>query len=194
LEQEVHLLLGVFDLNDLLLHKSEGDHASEDLLVLFEETSGHPLVNGHSDHGSEGKYSLLVVLNELSLLNSLKEEGVERLKRVLVHVVDDLELDEQEVKHGSLGSNSSVNLSGFVNLNFSLSGLSLLDLDLSRGLFGGFKRFNQSVVRKNSSLVCVSQILQKTGFEIIQLNLELILFVHKFFLGLFKIWLFDSDD
>jgi hypothetical protein len=166
LEQEVHLLLGVFDLNDLLLHKSEGDHASEDLLVLFEETSGYPLVNGHSDHGSEGKHSLFVVLNELSLLNSLEEEGVERLKRVLVHMVNDLELDEQEVEHGSLSSDSSVNFSGLINLDFSICSLSLLDLDLSRGLFGGFKRFNQSVIGENSGLVGVSQVLQKTGLKI----------------------------
>lgn len=39
LEQEVHLLLVVLNLDNLLLHESEGDHTSEDLLMLFEETS-----------------------------------------------------------------------------------------------------------------------------------------------------------
>jgi len=164
LEQEVHLLLVVVNLNNLLLHKSEGDHTSEDLLVLFEQTSGYPLVNGHSDHGSEGKYSLLVIFDELSLLNSLEEEGVKRLKRVLVHVVNDLQLDQQEVKHGSFRSNSSVNFSGQVNLNFCLSSLSLLDLDFSGSFLSSFKRLNQSMVGENSSLVSICQVLQKTCF------------------------------
>lgn len=77
LKQEVHLLLIVVNFNNFLLHKSEGDHASKDLLMFFKETSGYPLVNGHSDHRSEGKNSLLVFFNKFGLLNGLEEESVE---------------------------------------------------------------------------------------------------------------------
>lgn len=125
------------------------------------------MVNGHSDHGSEGKHSLFVILNKLSLLNGLEEEGVERLKRVLIHVINDLELDEQEIKHCSFGSYSSVDFSGQVNLDFSFNSLSLLDLNLSGGVLGCLKRFDQSVVGENCGLVSISQVLQKTGFEVI---------------------------
>ena len=40
----------------------------------------------------------------LCLLDSLEEEVLERFKGVLVHMVDNPELDKQEVEHGSLGS------------------------------------------------------------------------------------------
>lgn len=109
-------------------------------------------------------------------------------------MVNDLELDEQEVKHGSFGSNSSVNLSGLINLDFGFSSSSLLNLNLSGGVLGCLKRLDQSVVRENSGLVSISQVLQKTSFEITQLNFKLILLVNELFLGLLKVWLLNSDD
>jgi hypothetical protein len=48
-QQEAHLLGCVFNLDDLLLHDSEDDHAQEDLLVFLEESTRDPLIDGHSD-------------------------------------------------------------------------------------------------------------------------------------------------
>jgi hypothetical protein len=54
--------------------------------MSLEKTSGYPLVNGHSDHLSEGKYSWLLIIKHLGLFNSFEEEGGKGFKRVLVHV------------------------------------------------------------------------------------------------------------
>jgi hypothetical protein len=119
----------VIDLDDLLLHKSEGQLASEDLLMFLEETSGNPLVNGHSNDVSEIKHSNLIILIQFSLFNSLEEESGEGLKRVLIHLINDAKLDEQEIEHSSLGGNSSVDFSQQINLDFSFLGNDLLFLD-----------------------------------------------------------------
>jgi hypothetical protein len=76
-KQEVHLFFRVFNLDNLFLHESECELASEDLLMFLEETSGYPLVNNKSDDFSEGKYSLILFLECFGLVDSLKEEGGE---------------------------------------------------------------------------------------------------------------------
>lgn len=63
-----------------------------------EETTLHPLVDSHTDVESEVNHTFLFILVGISVLNSLEEEGLEGLKRVLVHVVHVVESDEQEVQ------------------------------------------------------------------------------------------------
>jgi hypothetical protein len=53
-------------------------------------------------------------------------------------MVDDTELNKQEVKHGTLGGDSSVNFSQEVDLDFSLLCLSLLSLNLGCGFLSVF--------------------------------------------------------
>jgi len=104
--------------------------------MLLEETSGDPLVDSHPDHLSESENSWLFILELLGLLNSLEEEGSEGLKRVLVHVSDNAQLNEQEVEHGTFGSDSSIDLSEGVDLDLSIFGNCLLCLNFHRCLLG----------------------------------------------------------
>jgi hypothetical protein len=62
------------------LHDAEGKLAQENLLVALKEAATNPLVNSHTDLLSESKHTLFVVVKLLSLLNSLEEEGSERLE------------------------------------------------------------------------------------------------------------------
>ena len=145
----------VLDLDDLLLHKSEGQLASEDLLMFLEETSGNPLVNSHSNDISEIKHSNLIILIQFSLFNSLEEESGEGLKRVLIHLINDAKLDEQEIEHSSLGGNSSVDFSQQINLDFSFLGNDLLFLDGLSSFLGSLKLLNKSKVLKNGSWISI---------------------------------------
>jgi hypothetical protein len=97
--------------------------------VTLEETAGDPLVDGHSDHLSECKHTVLLIIKLLSLVNGLEEEGSEGLKGVLVHVVDDVELDKQEVKHGALSRYASVDFTHNVDRLLGLGSFELLLLD-----------------------------------------------------------------
>jgi len=81
------------NINDALTHESERELGEEDLLVSFEETTGDPLVDDNTDHQDKEFNSLFNIFLLLSLLNSVKEELLEGLERVLVHVVDNPQLD-----------------------------------------------------------------------------------------------------
>jgi hypothetical protein len=118
------------------LHESEGKLGQEDLLVAHEETTLYPSVNSHTDLLSKVNNTLLVIVVKLRVFDSLEEEGLERLERVLIHVIDNTELDEQEVKGGTFSGDTSVNLTKIVNADFSLFGLNLLALNFGRGGFG----------------------------------------------------------
>jgi hypothetical protein len=97
-------------------------------------------------------------------------------------VIDDAESNEQEVEHGTLSSDSSVDLSQDVDLDFSILGNDLLALDFSRSLLGDFERFNQLFVLKDSGWVSVRQVLEKVGLKFGELDHISVLLVHKFFL------------
>ena len=99
--------------------------------MFLEETTGYPLVNGHSDHLSKCKHSWLFFIELLCLLNSLEEESDEGFKRVLIHVINDTQCDKQEVKHGTLSGNSTIDFTKDVNLDFSVLGNELLSLNFS---------------------------------------------------------------
>ena len=57
--------------------------------MTLEETSGYPLVDCDTDHLDKVWHTNLLLLGWFSLLNSLEEEVLEGLERVLVHVIDD---------------------------------------------------------------------------------------------------------
>lgn len=99
--------------------------------MLLEQAARHPLVDGHSDHLSQGEHSRLLLLEDLSLLDGLEEEGDEGLEGVLIHVVDDAQGDQQEVEHGTLGGDSTIDLTEEVDLDLSVLGDELLSLNLS---------------------------------------------------------------
>jgi hypothetical protein len=129
-DQEVHFLNVVLDsFNDAKLHKSESKLGQEDLLVTDEETTLHPSVNSHTDLLSKVDNTLLVIVVKLCLFDSLEEESLEGLERVLVHVIHNTKLDKQKVKGGTFSSYTSVDLTKIVNGDFSLFGLDLLALN-----------------------------------------------------------------
>ena len=76
-----------------------------------EETTRNPLVDHDSDHLDEVGDANLQLLRSLCLLDSIEEEVLEGLKRVLVHVIDNPKLDQKEIEHRSLGSNRTISLS-----------------------------------------------------------------------------------
>jgi len=145
----------VFDLDNSFLHKSEGQLASENLLMFLKETSGDPLVNCHSNDISEVKHSDFIVFIQFSFLDSLEEESSEGFKRVLIHLINDAKLNKQEIEHGSFCGNSSVDFSQQVNLDFSLFSSDLLLLDLHSCFLCGFKLLDKSKVLKNGSWISI---------------------------------------
>jgi len=74
-------------------------------------------------------------------------------------VINDAQLDEQEIEHGSLSSNWSVDFSQLVNGYFSFLSDGLLLLDLIRGLLSDLKRLNESSILKNGGWISVRKLL-----------------------------------
>jgi hypothetical protein len=150
----------------------------EDLFMAHEETTLDPSVDGHSDGLSEVNDTFLIVIVRGSVVDGLKEEGLEGLERVLVHVIDNAKLDKQEVKGGTLGRNTSVNLTKVVDSYFGLFSLNLLTLNLSGCGLGHFEGLNQRDVRENSVGVSIREILKQVRLKLGESSNELILLVH----------------
>lgn len=93
-------------------------------------------------------------------------------------MVDDAKLDKQEVKHGALCSNATVDFTHHVDVFFGLDSLHLLLLDLQRSLLSDFKGLNKSLVLQDSVGVSVGQVLEQVRFELSELNLESVLLFH----------------
>lgn len=83
--------------------------------MTHEETTLHPSVNSHTNLLSKVNHTLFIIVVKLSVFDSLEEEGLERLKRVLIHVIHNAQLDEQEVKGGTFSGDTSVDLTKVVN-------------------------------------------------------------------------------
>jgi len=136
--EECHLSCVVLGLKLSLLHESEGQQRKEDLLVAFEKTTSDPLVNVNTDLLDEIEHAGVVIIIGFSSFNSLEEINVERLKRVLIHVVNNAKLDEQEVEHSTFSRHSSVYFTRDSNSLLGNLGNNLLLLNGSGGLFGDF--------------------------------------------------------
>jgi len=167
---------------------------SHNRLMCFEETTGDPLVDCHTNHGTECVDTRLLVLTELGLVDGLEEEGGEGLKRVLVHMINDGQRDEHEVEHGTFGGDASVHLSQRVDVRLSHLGEILLLFDLSRGLLGLLQLVDQLGVLEDRSWVGIRKLLKQVGFKLSERDLELILLVHKLLFGLLEVGLLDTDD
>jgi hypothetical protein len=76
-DEIVHLLVSVVDVHDLLGHEPEGELASEDESMSHEKTPQDPLIDGHSNDFSQSEDSWLLLLEGLSLVDCLEEEGGE---------------------------------------------------------------------------------------------------------------------
>ena len=162
--------------------------------MTLEESATDPLVDGHSNHLSQCKYTVFLIIKLLGLVNSLEEESSEGLKGVLVHMVDDVELDEQEVKHGALRRYASVDFTHNVDGLLGLGGFELLLLDFHGSSLGHFEGLNQGDILQDSIGVSVGEVLQQFGFELSELVLETVLTVNKLFLGLLEVGLFNTHD
>lgn len=99
--------------------------------MTYKQTTRYPLVDCHSDHLSKSKHARLFIVESLSLVNSFEEESLERLERVLIHVVDDIQSEEQEVKCGTLSCYASVCLTELVDGLLGDLGFLLLTLNFS---------------------------------------------------------------
>jgi len=149
-DQEVHVLLRVFNNKLLLLHKTECKLVQENQLVTHKQTARHPLVHSETNALSECSDTRLDFFECLSLFNGFEEESCKGLKRVLVHVIDNAKLDQQKVKHGTFSGDATIHFSHCVDVEFSLFGFNLLLLNSRGSLFGGFERLNQLFVLQNS--------------------------------------------
>lgn len=162
--------------------------------MSLEKTASNPLVDGQADDFSEGKHTLLLLLKLLGLFDGLEEEGLERVQRVLVHGVDDAKLDLQEVKHGTLSSNASVDLSELVDVGLSLNCDSLLFGNTLGSLFGCFETLDELDVVQNGGHIGCDQVCEQVSLQFGNLDLEVVLLTHKFFLSLLEFRLLDSDN
>lgn len=109
-------------------------------------------------------------------------------------MVNNAELNQKEVKHRTFGGHDSVNLSGFVDLFFSIQGNKLLLLNLIRSLLGNLKGLDKGSILKNGGWISIRKILEKIRLELGKSDLILVLFANEIFFSLFKIWLFNLDD
>ena len=76
-------------------------------------------------------------------------------------MVDDPELNEQEVEHGTLGGDGTISLTRNVNFYLSLLGESLLLLNLHRSFLGDLELLNEFDVLKDSVGVSTDELLEK---------------------------------
>jgi len=74
-------------------------------------------------------------------------------------VVNNAELDEHKIEHGTLSGDSPIDFSGKIDLFLSLHGNKLLLLDLGRGLFGDLEGFNKCCVLQNGIWVGIGKLL-----------------------------------
>jgi len=123
--------------------------------MSLEESTCNPLEYGHSNYTNQICDLFFVIFKLCAFSNSLVEEHGEGLKRVLIHRVNNVELDKQEIEHGSLCCNRSVDLTRLGNnLPCDLSYFLLL-LDFHRSLFGNFKTLDKFEVFEDSGRVSI---------------------------------------
>lgn len=109
-------------------------------------------------------------------------------------MVNHIKRNQQEVKSGTLGSNTSVGFSHEVDILLSLFGLNLLVLNFSGSGFGGLKRLNQGDIGQDGIWVSLRKILKQVGLKLSKRHQELVLLVHKLLLGSLKIWLLHAHN
>lgn len=121
--------------------------------MSLEESTCNPLEDLHSNRTYKLPDPFFVIFVVGASGNGLVEEHTEGLKRVLIHRVNNVELDKQEIEHGSFCSNRSIDLTRFSNdLSCDLGDLLLL-LNLSRSPFSNFKTLDKLEVFEDGGRV-----------------------------------------
>jgi len=162
--------------------------------MAFEKTTRDPLVDCDSYHETKQFNAVINIISLFSLFNCFEEEGLERLKWVLVHVVNDPQLDEQEVKHGTFCSDGAVRLSWNVNFFLGLPRNNLLLLDLNWRFLSLLTRHNQIDILENCLRVSTNELVKQVSFEICQSDDELLLLVCELLFFSIKLRLLNTDD
>lgn len=160
--------------------------------MLFEKTSRDPLINCVSDVKNEESDSGFIFFD--CPFDGFEEELNETFKWILIHVVDDTKWDTQEIQHGALCSDRSVNFSLSVNVNFCNFSYFWLLLNLVGGDFGLFQIVDKFLIVQNRSGVGFWQLFQQRGFEFIQDDLELILLLDQLLFLNLQFVLFNIDN
>jgi hypothetical protein len=171
-QEEVHLGVLVADIDDFLLHETEGQQTEENQFVAFEESTHHPLANAVADSANHFFNTGFVLDSHLS--DSLSEENIEGIQRVLVHMVDHIQRDDQEVQHGAFGGHRAIDFALLVNLDFGLAGNFGLGLDFLRSLLSDIQLLNQGLVVQDRCGIGFGQGLQQFFLESVHGDLEVI--------------------
>mmetsp|Transcript_20840 Transcript_20840/g.49406 ORF Transcript_20840/g.49406 Transcript_20840/m.49406 type:complete len:523 (-) Transcript_20840:4973-6541(-) len=189
--QEVVEVCGIEILRqEAFLEKLESQHGAENQLVPLKQASVHPAEDGHADDGDQPLCPLGNVISWLGSINGLVQEIHEGVQRVLIHVLNEAQLDDQEEEHGSLSRNGTVQLSGSVDLNLRLLGLLHLQGNLlGRGL-GLLQALNQGDVVQNGRGIRRGQLRQQVTLKLRQSDLEVVLLAHQLLLLLLQLGLF----
>lgn len=87
--------------------------------MSFEKTSHDPLTDAISDRSDQLFDSGFILHRHFG--DSLSEENVERIQRILVHMIHNIKSNNEEIQHSTFSSNTSVDFSLGVDFNFGLS-------------------------------------------------------------------------
>jgi len=138
------------------------------------------VVQVHNSH------EVIVVL--LRVLNRRGEQVSEPLQRVLIHGINDGQIDNREEENlGAVGNGPEV-LTRLVNLFLSDSSLSLSDLDIVRGNLGVIKHVDERVIFKDLlDLRVLGQVVQDLLFNLSQSLGSLRILLHNSVLLLLEV-------
>lgn len=128
------------NINVLLLHQSESQKRQEDQFMSFEKTSHNPLTNIESNGSDQFFNSSFILNNHFS--NSFSEENVEGIQRILIHMGNYIQSNDQEIQHSAFSSYTSIDFSLSVNFDFSLSGDFRLNFNFLRSFLSNIQLIN----------------------------------------------------
>jgi hypothetical protein len=112
----------------------DGEDVGEEQLVCLEQTSAHILVEVESEVVIEVFDSLFGIWVLSAVVYALTKEVGEPLQRVLIHGVDDGQINDREEEDGGSVCDGSVDLARLVDLLLGDLGLLHAHVDLIRGL------------------------------------------------------------
>lgn len=132
--------------------------------MAFEKSTCYPSEDSHADHLYESLNAFIIILELITFIYSFEEEHREGFERVLVHVIYNTQFNDEEVEHSTFSSDSSVDFSKNVNLDFSFFSFSLLYTDLNSSFLGCLELLNECEVLKNCSWISLGEGMKKIGF------------------------------
>lgn len=192
LQKEVHLRVFISNFDVLLLHQSESQKRKENEFMSFEKSSHDPLTDIISNRSDQLFNSGFILHSHFG--DSLSEENVERIQRILVHVIHNIKSNNEEIQHSTFSSNTSIDFSLSVDFNFSLSGILRLDFNFLRSLLSNIKLVNKLLVLQNSCRVSFGQSLKQLFLKSVHGHLEIIQLFDQFLFGVFELSLFVVYD